>query len=37
MKYKSRALRQEAYLKGLSRTITVQGFTRIAIIGAEKT
>ena len=37
MKYRSRALGQGACLKDLSRTITMQGFTLIAIIGAEKT
>ena len=37
MKYRSRAPGQGAQLKGMSRTITMQGFTLTAITGAEKT
>ena len=37
MKYRSRALGQGACLKGMSRTITMQGFTLMAITDAEKT
>ena len=37
MKYRSRAQGQGAQLKGMSRTITMQGFTLTAITGAEKT
>ena len=35
MKYRSRALGQGACLKGMSRTITMQGFTVTAITNAE--
>ena len=37
MKYRSRSAGQGAYLKGMSRTITMQGFTLAAITDAEKT
>ena len=37
LKYRSRALGQDACLKGMSRTITMQGFTVTAITNAEKT
>ena len=37
VKYRSRALGQGACLKGMSRTITMQGFTLMAITDAEKT
>ena len=37
MKYRSRALGRGACLKGMSRTITMQGFTLMAITDAEKT
>ena len=37
IKYRSRALGQGACLKGMSRTITMQGFTVTAITNAEKT
>ena len=37
MKYRSNALGQDACLKGMSRTITMQGFTLGAITDAEKT
>ena len=37
MKYRSGASGQGVCLKGMSRTITVQGFTLTAITGAEKT
>ena len=37
VKYRSRALGQGACLKGMSRTITMQGFTVTAITNAEKT
>ena len=37
MKYKSRVLGQGACLKGMSRTITMQGFKVTAITNAEKT
>ena len=36
-KYRLRALGQGACLKGMSRTITMQGFTLMAITDAEKT
>ena len=36
MKYRSRAPGEEAYLKGMSRTITMQAFTLAAITDAEK-
>ena len=34
-KYRSRALGQDACLKGMSRKITMQGFTLMAITDAE--
>ena len=37
MKYKSKALGQGGCLKSMSRTITMQGFTLMAITDAEKT
>ena len=37
MKYRSRSTGQGACLKGMSRTITMQGFTLAAITDAEKT
>ena len=37
MKFRSRALGQGACLKGMSRTITMQGFTLKAITNTEKT
>ena len=37
VKYRSRTSGQGARLKGMSRTITMQGFTFTAIIGVEKT
>ena len=37
MKYRSRALGLGACLKGMSRTITMQGFTVTAISDAKKT
>ena len=37
VKYRSRAPGQEACLKGMSMTITMQGFTLAAINDAEKT
>ena len=37
MKYRSRAQGQEACLKGMSRTITIQGFIVAAITDAENT
>ena len=37
LKYRSRALGQGACLKGMSRTITMQGFTLAGITDAEKT
>ena len=37
MKYRSRALVQGASLKGLSRTITMQGLRHTAITDVEKT
>ena len=37
MKYRSRTLGQGACLKGMSRTVTTQGFTHAAITDAEKT
>ena len=37
MKYRSRAPGQNACLKGMSRTITMQGFTLAAITHAGKT
>ena len=37
MKYRSRAPGQGMCLKGMSRTISMQGFTHAAITGAEKT
>ena len=36
MKYRSRSAGQGACLKGMSRTITMQGFTLAAITDAEK-
>ena len=37
MKYRSRSLGQCACMKGMSRTITIQGFIVTAITDAEKT
>ena len=37
MKYRSRALGQGACLKGMSRTITMQGFMLLALTDVEKT
>ena len=37
MKYKSRSAGQGACLKGMSRTITMQGFTLLALTDVEKT
>ena len=37
MKYRLRAPGQVVRLKGMSRTITIQGFTFAATLGAEKT
>ena len=37
MKYRSRSVGQGACLKGMSRTITMQGFTLTAITATEKT
>ena len=37
MKYRSRTLGQGTCLKGMSRTITMQGFTLAAITNAENT
>ena len=37
VKYRSKALGQDACLNGISRTITMQGFTLGAITDAEKT
>ena len=37
VKYRLRAQGQGACLKGMSRTITMQGFTFAATLGAEKT
>ena len=36
MKYRSRSAGQGACLKGMSRTITIQGFTLAAITDVEK-
>ena len=36
VKYRSRALGQGACLKGMSRTITMQGFTLLALTDVEK-
>ena len=37
VKYRSRSAGQGACLKGMSRTVTMQGFTLAAITDAEKT
>ena len=37
VKYRSRSAGQGACLKGVSRTVTMQGFTLAAITDAEKT
>ena len=37
VKYRSRAPGQGACLKGMSRTITLQGFTFLALTNVEKT
>ena len=37
VKYRSRSEGQGACLKGMSRTVTMQGFTLAAITDAEKT
>ena len=37
MKYRSRSAGEGVCLKGMSRTITMQGFTLAAITDAEKT
>ena len=36
VKYRSRALHQDVQLKGMSRTITMQGFTFTASLCADK-